>query len=453
MIFLTLGAISFFYTNAVNVSPRAALISDEVIEKSLEKAMSSTNIRSLSDLSLRSLDVKPPVFNDHHCPSSSETTRKAFHRSPQLMLYLENSFYNGIVHFRNLSSKSDLVSKLIYQVEMIANANIESAIRLGDDKIAWNGLSSSWDAFGNGTCTPSTKPELYDSGIAMLSLAHAYEVTKNIQLKEKYFTAFVQGSNYWLDTQPSMRFNASYSVPVKVEGKWVHKNSNDIKSFLSSKPASKIFKNFILGGQRTELGEPRDAAKLAAGKLLPRPFRFFYTEDDPGLVSLNCSAILGYAFLKMGTTLRKENRDLPTWTFPLSDTTIAKKDLFYIGYWTVYPVYFNLKNGNGSYFDMDTIQYFEKKYETHLATLTLPILVLAGDLLNSDEYKKVATSVIQSFGHEIDNDPRTTSGRKMSRCILKDLDSDSYEICKKEIVLTKDNTLGNYLTLSAVTSR
>lgn len=441
-IVLTLLFQNFVGSQLANTEP---VISTDVFKNSLTSLLNSDRVKSLTDPKYREAETPPPIFD--HCPTSSEVVGKAFYHNTEKMKYVAESFYNGVKTFQSNPTENDLVKKLILQLENIALATIAASIEVNSKQIGWNGLTSDWDAWSNGSCTSLKTPNLYHSANALLNLTLAYEITKDSVLKAKFYDAFIKGTDYWLDFGASTNLNDSYMVSGK--------DKKAILDYYSTKSAYRIFKNFILGGQRTDSVVSTDKQYLDSKQILPRPFRFFYTVDDPALVSLNCSGLLGYVFLKMGVTLRNEKKVVPTYNIPTTTIGFAKKDLYYIGYWTVFPIYFNFLNKNASYNDIDSFLYSGNAYEKHLATLTLPLLVRSASILDAvlkPIYLESALSMGLTYSYEID-DPLNISGKRLGRCSLRNLDEHSNEICRSEVDSSSKalNAITDEILLSAAT--
>lgn len=391
------------------------------------------------------------------CPSSSETTKKGLARNPDKLYGYVKTFYDGIQILQADPANSALVQKMTQAILMAGDAVVNTRIEITPQQWGWNNLSSSWDAWGNGTCSDVNTPNVYASAKALLTLQAAFELTRDNAKRPVYYDAFVRGANYWLDFTPNPLLDTGSSYSVKTK-KWGTLNAAGIKTYFASKPNNIIFKNVIVGGQRTDYcpgpgctdaeKSLNDALSSPTALTLPRPFRFHYTKDDPGLVTVNCSALMGLAFLKMGLTLREMNAPqypLPLFTVPLrskdgSRTAVSERDVYYIGYWTLYSDHYNLAQtpANASYYDVDTPLYFDVSYENHLATISSPVLAEAGALLKRTDYLEAAVRSIKENKTFID--PDWTAGM-YAYCTLQNLDNDFRTACA---ALAKKNIYLNY---------
>lgn len=399
-------------------------------------------------------DETPQTLN--HCPSSSEVTYKGLSRNPDTMDGYSSAFFQGIQILKSNPTQTALVDQMKQMIVQMGDDIVASAIKTDDGHWGWNNLSSDWDAWANGTCTDKSSPNLYASGRSLMVLNRAFETTTDMGKRRAYYDAFIKGVNYWMDdhSNPLLASGSTYAIKngtLKV---------NDIKTFYNLKPNNEIFNLAIIGGQRTDLcpGPGCTDAEKALNQLafsnttytLPRPFRFHYTSDDPALVSVNCSGLLGLAMLKMGLFLGRLND--PAFPMPTFDVKVATRDglktatlrksLLYLGHWTMYSIYYNLAQtpSNASYYDVDTPLYMNTAFEAHLGTLTAPALAEAGALLQRQEYLDAAVRSVQenitalrNYASAIYTVKPSTTPIVFAVCSMRNLDTAFSQECASQI--------------------
>jgi hypothetical protein len=360
--------------------------------------------------SLSEPDGVPGVLD--HCPDSSEVKHKGTARNPAKMYDYARLFFSGISLLKDDLNQAPLVKTMKDALYLMGDNTISSRLEISESSYGWNNLSSDWEAWGNGTCTSAGTPNLYASGLALLILNNAFEMSEDPSHKRAYYDAFLKGANYWLNfsSNPLLQDGSTYTIR-KDSGERMDVAA--IRQFYNLKPKSDLFNLVMVGGQKTDFCPGPycgNAAEIAANTnayletsyTIPRPFRFTYTKDDPGLVSVNCSGILGLALLRMGVALRKTSGyAMPVYRIPVTrrdgiNPSYYDKDLYYVGYWTVYSIYYNLAQNpsNASYVDVDTPNYVNPRFEAHLATLTAPFLAEAGTLLKNSDYIQAATRAV-----------------------------------------------------------
>ncbi|MBL0058094.1 MAG: hypothetical protein IPP35_03040 [Elusimicrobia bacterium] len=400
------------------------------------------------------LDETPLALD--HCPSSSEVKRKGQSRNSDKMEGYASAFYEGIRLLKDNPAQTLLVSDMKQAIVRMGDDVISAAIQIDGTKWGWNNLSSDWEAWANGTCTNNTTPDLYDSGRSLMVLGRAFETTTDMGKKRDYYDAFIKGVHYWLDDRanPYLAAGSSYAI---VRGTLKVK---DIQAFFNLKPNNEILNLAIVGGQRTDVcpGPGCNDGEKALNLLgfststytLPRPFRFHYTADDPALVSVNCSGLLGLAMLKMGLTLARLND--PAFPMPTFDIKVAtrdglktakvKKSLLYLGHWTMYSLYYNLAQtpSNASYDDVDTPQYKTPTFEAHFGTLTAPALAEAGALLQRQEYLDAAArslrenmTALKNYALGIYTMKPSSSPVVFAVCSMRNLDPAFSQECDSQI--------------------
>lgn len=321
--------------------------------------------------------------------------------------YSASLFLSGSIIVRSDAAKPNLSSQLKNIFIAIADHVLTKAnatyfrdfsTTSYNSVLGWNNLSSPWDAWGNGTCSLASEPNLWASGWALKILADAYAVTKD----SKYLDGFNRGSLFWNSGMSSSIYSSLRDRAV-------------MDSKLKAYTPYSVTSTYTVGGSRfSPAAAVDDPTQLV--------MRFHYYAADPGRYAVNDSGIMSLAMITAGI-------GSPNSSYLIADGKghAITRTFSNIGFFGIYGVQGNLANYNFSYYDMDDIGYTNSTFETH-ADFSIYYLARAGAILSNQYFTQTARAAELETFRRVTQSERESYGVYV--CLVRELDPKILNICK-----------------------